>query len=504
MARKEFLNYVWDKCVSPQLGYSFSIPHDIGYSLIGWQEVNLFERFNPLFWSCACLNVNSGDLGDDNPSDYEELSEQDNSIDQDEEEEVEEKKKNRVAPNYKKIAKAICDAQLSGVNISLPDINTSVAEFYPDVENNAILYNLSAINSVGDDLYDRIIANRPYKTMNEFIEKVNPTVGEMFGLIKSGCFNRLLKKETDVIAYYYVNKLADQNIPLKEKITATDIKKIIKLGFIAPGLELETRIFKFKTYIDKFQLDSTVKTRYLLTEESCIKFFEMFFKQALNASKDEYIYLPDNKIAVKSSTFKKVYDKKIERLTNYYNSPEGLKNYREKLQEIYKQELIDKYCSGPVSKWQFDTMYFYHDGHELKNMNDSLYKTRNFNELPEITEDKTDLCSIAGTVIGTNNNKHMISLLTKYGVVDVKLYAEYYNRFNQKISEIDPETKKKTVIEDSWFKRGNKILVYGQRKENLFSGRIYREGNYSRVVGLIEGVNNDGSLELRFTRKKKV
>ena len=54
-SRPEFLHYVWDMCIKPQLGYSFSIPHDIGYSLIGWQEVNLATRWNPLYWQCACL-----------------------------------------------------------------------------------------------------------------------------------------------------------------------------------------------------------------------------------------------------------------------------------------------------------------------------------------------------------------------------------------------------------------------------------------------------------------
>ena len=50
MARKKFLEYVWEKCIKPQESYSFSIPHDVCYSIEAVQEANLATRFNPLFW----------------------------------------------------------------------------------------------------------------------------------------------------------------------------------------------------------------------------------------------------------------------------------------------------------------------------------------------------------------------------------------------------------------------------------------------------------------------
>ena len=506
MARKEFLDYVWDKCVEPQLGYSFSIPHDIGYSLIGWQEVNLFERFNPLFWECACLNVNSGEIGEYNQDDFNEdevESDEEKELESEEEVETEEnKKKKTVAPNYQKIAKAIYDAQASGAEISFPDINTSKNEFYPDIENNAILYNLATVSGVSDSLYARILEGRPYFSLENFLEKVQPTVGECFSLIKAGSFNRLLNKDTRTVVYYYLNLLAEQNVPFKEKLTVTDLKKMIKLNLIK-GFDNEVRFFKYKAFLDKNQLDPANKNRYLLTDDTCIKFFNLFFKDKLVLSKDEYGYLPGDKIFVKSTPFKKIYESYLEPLMNFYKSEEGLKQYHEQMQEIYKNELKEKYCVGSVSKWQFDTMYYYHDGHELANMNDAMYNTRNFEELPLLPADKNDVCSLAGTVIGSNRVKHMVSILTKYGVVDIKMYKETFDRFNQRISVIDPTTKKKTVIDESWFKRGNKILVYGQRKENLFTSRNYRKGNYSLSVGLISEVNIDGSLQIRYSRNKK-
>ena len=65
------------------------------------------------------------------------------------------------------------------------------------------------------------------------------------------------------------------------------------------------------------------------------------------------------------------------------------------------------------------------------------------------------------------------------------------------------KTKKKTVIDESWFKRGNKVLIYGTRREDTFVAQNYKVETYYRCVGLIEGVNMDGSLEIRFTRNKK-
>lgn len=74
MARREFLEYVWNKMVRPQVGYSFSIPHDIAYSIEAVQEANLATRYNPLFWACACLCVNAGssatDFEDNSDEDY--------------------------------------------------------------------------------------------------------------------------------------------------------------------------------------------------------------------------------------------------------------------------------------------------------------------------------------------------------------------------------------------------------------------------------------------------
>ena len=155
MARKVFLDYVWEKCISPKIGYSFSIPHDVAYSIEAVQEANLATRFNPLFWECACLSINAGntstnfETGEDADGESEESSDSLASP------------VKTGAPNYAKISKAISDSQLRGVNIELPDINTAQADFIPDIKNNGILYSLKNVAPVRDHLFSRIIAARP-------------------------------------------------------------------------------------------------------------------------------------------------------------------------------------------------------------------------------------------------------------------------------------------------------------------------------------------------------
>ena len=111
---------------------------------------------------------------------------------------------------------------------------------------------------------------------------------------------------------------------------------------------------------------------------------------------------------------------------------------------------------------------------------------------------------MAGTVINADNAKHIVSLSTLYGVINIKFFASMYGKFNQKISVVDNKTKAKTVLDDSWFKRGNKIIVHGYRRENMFTVKTdYSQGYGGVAVGLIENIYADGSLNIRYQRKTK-
>ena len=505
MARQIFLDYVWKYCIEPQLGYSFSLNHTLPYSLIAVQEMNLATRWNPLYWQCACLCVNAGsfadDMGEDTDEEPEELTEAVEGSEEDQDDSDETKAK-RVAPDYRKIAKAISDAQRQGVTIELPDINTAQVDFIPDVKNNSILYSLQAVNVVGEDLLNRILENRPFVSIEDFINKVNPTTVQMIGLIKAGCFDKLYSNKTRLyIVNHYLQLLADEEIPLKDKLTSVQIKKALELNIDLPDYKNEIRIFKFKKFIDAKQFDKDT-SRYILSDEQCIRFFNAFFAPKLSVSKSEYGFLPDNNIFVKKTALMKTYELLTKPLFDFFNSDEGRQTYRQLLQKDFMDKLFNKYCLGTYSTWEMETMCYYHSGHELAKVNSSLYNTRDFFSLPS-NPNNTEFCTIVGTVIGTNNIRHTVSLLTPSGVLDVKFFAKTFILFNSRISVVDPITKKKTVLDEPWFKRGTKIIVYGIRKENMFHSRSTKVPVWTQGVGKIEQIHDDGSLTIRYARKTK-
>ena len=126
-------------------------------------EMNMAYHFPIIYWNCACLTINASANED-----------------------VEDNK----STNYGKIAKAIGDMQHHGVKIALPDINTAKFGFSPDQKNNQIVFGLKGINAVGDDVVQQVIANRPYDSLNDFVQKNKDLdTRSVINLIKAGCFD---------------------------------------------------------------------------------------------------------------------------------------------------------------------------------------------------------------------------------------------------------------------------------------------------------------------------
>ena len=164
---ENLLNYIWDECIKPQLGYSFSLPHVLGYSTIAVQEMNMAYHFPVILWNVANLIVDSGSNEDN----------EDNK-----------------ATKYGKVASAIANIK-DKTNISLPLINEAEFGFKPDIENNRIIFGFKGLCGVGDDIAKAIIENRPYSSLEDFCTRMVDTkiVGNsvMSILIKAGCFTEL-------------------------------------------------------------------------------------------------------------------------------------------------------------------------------------------------------------------------------------------------------------------------------------------------------------------------
>ena len=148
-----------------------------------------------------------------------------------------------------------------------------------------------------------------------------------------------------------------------------------------------------------------------------------------------------------------------------------------------------------------DTLSYYYNDHVMKNTPEARYGIVDFFSLSERPEDEDRIVAIAGTVVDNNKNKRIVTVLTKHGVVDVKFFSSTYARFNQDIVSVDRKTGVKTKIDTSWFKRGTNIIVYGQRRDNAFVNKTYREGNFTRTGGLINEIRHDGTLSISYARK---
>jgi DNA polymerase-3 subunit alpha len=194
---------------------------------------------------------------------------------------------------------------------------------------------------------------------------------------------------------------------------------------------------------------------------------------------------------------------------------ETLKLYNDTMfNELWKQ-----HADGTISSWSMSALCFYDEEHELQNINEEKYGIVNFNNLPEqpVPYDyytryvngvpkhmpKYNITRIAGTVLNADNNHHMVTLLTKYGPVNVKMNKGHYAFYSKRIStKLDPNSDTKTVLEDSWLKRGNMIVIAGIRREDTFWPLIYKDTIYKHTVNLIKEVYEDGTLLLQTERTK--
>ena len=165
---------------------------------------------------------------------------------------------------------------------------------------------------------------------------------------------------------------------------------------------------------------------------------------------------------------------------------------------------------GSISSWEMETMCFYYNQHALAHLNREYYNVVDFFDLPEEPEvvdywerkdkdtgdiikiPKFKIHQICGVVLDRNTNKHTVSLLTEYGVVECKYQKGQFSHYDRRLSIPDEETGKNKVLENSWFKRGNLLFVRGVRSGDQFRVKTYKNGVYAHSTSLIEKVYEDG------------
>lgn len=516
--RKEFADYVWDKCIEPLSRYSFSIIHALAYSVVALQEMNLAYHYNPLYWDCACLSINAGnsstEFGNDN-DDEDDNDDDDNGASDEPKEE--EKSVKDGAPNYSKISRAICDMQKQGVSIMLPDINTSTGDFIPDLKNNAIQCSLTDISGVNDQVYKTIVAGRPYVSIADFKIRCPQSDSVMVSLIKSGAFNELEHRKQDELLADYLSARALELSPVPAKLSLVQLKKAafeLKLQGLIPFAD-GIRILSFKEAI-RSATPATSASSYEFTAPNAVAYFKNVVSPMLDASKGAFSLIP-NGYSVKKTAMDALALDKVAPALEWLKTDVGRREYQKALSGIQYEALTSKYMRGPVADWEMETVNFYHDPHPLGGVDRTFYGISVFDALPDnpvalnvkpgqgFWGASYPTVTLVGTVSGNNTNKHTVTLITPDGAVTVKFFKKAYVTYStvytkKKKSPKDP----RIVYDDSWLKRGTKIMVNGFRKENMFYARGTRFGKdlQRNPVLLIEGIGMGGRLQLRESRNK--
>ena len=506
-----FGEYVWETTMGPQMGYSFSTLHSLAYSFVGIQTLILATNYPSIYWNCACLITNSGgnedaedEEDDDNKSNQNCISElisvsNSNDYNDDEseaeeddedggEEDATKKKKKARNTNYGKISTAIGTMQHAGISVSPPDINKSSFTFIPDVENNTIIYGIKGINRIGDDLVKKIINNRPYENINDFILKIKPNKPQMVNLIKSGAFDKFGYSREHVMEKY-IESITDK----KRRLTLQNLNMLIEKNLIPNDYFFEIRLFNFNKYLKKLKSGDN----YIL-DDIAFPFYERNFDM-------DFIWYEEDKCFINQKVWERIYKKGIEPIKDFIK--ENSNELLQKLNNILLKENWNKYCLGNISKWEMDSISFYYHDHELAKTDFSKYDIEDFYKLPEEPEIERivsikgrdiplyKIHRIAGTVLDKNKNKNTVTILTTSGVVNIKIYQSQFAQFDKQISEKLPSGRKR-VLEKSWFTRGNKLLITGIRKGDSYIPKKYKNSGYTHVIELIDKIDENGDLSI--------
>lgn len=493
---KNFGEYVWETTMGPQMGYSFAKPHALAYSYVGIQTLVLATQYNDIYWNCACLITNAGgaDLLDADDVDREE--------EDDESEETPKKKKNK-SVNYGKISVALGKSKKAGINVLPPDINKSDLIFKPDVEANAIIYGLKGIDRIGTALVYEIIANRPYTSMEDFMAKVKVNKTQMVSLIKSGAFDNLYHGNRVEVMMKYLDLIADK----KKRITLQNMMMLMKKDLIPDDLVFEAKVYNFNKY-----LKGNVEGDCYRLDDAAVKFFTDHFDPDLLETVN--ISLFESYALIKQTKWETIYQKSMDRVRAWMKKDQM--EILTQLNNALYEEVRQKYALGSIDKWDMDSLGTYCHEHELKDLKFGAYNITPFEYLDEqpkvASEFKSkdggiirlyEISRICGTVIDKDKNKSTVTILTpEMQVVNVKVWKNQYAKWDRQISRKNPDGTK-TVIEKSFFARGNKLIITGIRREDDFVPKKYKNTNFP-LFEKIEEMDADGFITKSTTERAEV
>lgn len=469
--------------------------HTLAYSLIGLQELNLCYKYDPIYWQAANLIVDSGSIDSEDGG----------------------------ATNYGKIAIAIANVQKEGVKVELPLINSASFKFKIDASNKRIIYGFKSMNGIGDEVAQTLINNQPYNSIEDFCDRlIVPKIiktSQMIQLIKGGCFSELHSRDRKETMEWFLRKFIYSPC---EKLSMQQLSKMQEMKIIPEKLSLCLKMINFKKYVldDEGLIEKHIDNNkkipkrgyhdgYYILDANSQPFFKQYFTENSIVKTHGDYYVLSEKL------FSKEVDGYIEPLKDWFATDKALQLYND---NSY-QQIWDQYASGTIPAWSMASLCYYDGEHELEHINEQQYGIVNYFELPEEPEvydyytryidgesrvfPKYKISRIAGTVLHADNLHYMVTLLTKYGAVNVKFNKGQYAFYNKQISaQLDQDSDKKTVLERSWLSRGSKIIVAGIRNEDIFRPKIYKDTIYTHTCNKIQEVYEDGTMLLQSERTK--
>jgi DNA polymerase-3 subunit alpha len=470
--REVFIQYVWDNYIVPQLNYAFSEPHLAGYTLILMQELNLAVKYPSLYWKVACLSVSAGNISDEVNK----------------------------GTDYGAIAKAV--AKMEKGFVLPPCINKAQMEFIPLKTENKAMYSLNAINGIGEEVARNIINNRPYASFEDFISKCVATklvpVGKVYNLIKAGCFDEFEKDRRKLMMQYIV-----KTTEKKEKLTTSNLNKVIEYNLLPKEHQSLLALVQFRKEV--FKKENLAKK---LTQSTALFYIpallQDFFFNNYAIKFDKAIDSDDNgELCLHNKRFDTVYKEIIKPISDWLSTEGAVQGFNNHLFSMN----WDKYCQGSVEKWEMDSICYYTKRHELDSISLEQYPIKYFSELdstPKITKTykwkdteyhEYQLDLIAGTVVDKNKNKSMITIVSQNGdVVDIKLDKGKFSYYDRA-----------TEFNSSWLTRGNKLMVLGFRRGEVFYPKRYKQSIYPHSImriddsklaeGKISIINNKESVD---------
>lgn len=367
------------------------------------------------------------------------------------------------------------------------------------------MFGLKGLNKIGDPVIEEIKKHRPYKSLNDFMQKCPLNKTQMISLIKAGAFDNTdgewaetlnPKSPRRAIMAYYISKICEP----KSRLTLQNFKSLIDRDLLPVTLSYETTLFELNKYIKS--INKGKKDVYYLDNKSLeiIKENEDKLEEILNNLRFDW-----ENISIEAKIWDKVYKKQMDVARNWLK--ENQESTLKELNRSLFKEAWKKDASGTISNWEMESLCFYYHEHELAHVNKMKYGLTDFYELPkEPVVEKTfkkgqalipiyKLYRVAGTVIGKNKSRSSISLLTEDGVVNVKFTREFFAMFDKQISEMGEDGKKK-VKEKSWFSRGTKVIVTGYRRgDDNFVGKVYKRLQIHQLYKITKVIGSEIELE---------